>query len=71
MTVSQMRARIAEVYTGKGWKRKVDNMPEYQVIAVYHSFLRSGKFEKKNQTTTAKRPATDVRKPVEQIKIPI
>lgn len=71
MTVSQMRARIAEVYAGKAWRLKVDNMPEYQVIAVYHSFKESGKFEKKTQTKPAQRPATDVRRPVEQLKINI
>ena len=50
MTVSQMRARITEVYAGKSWKQKVDNMSEGQVIAVYHSFLNSGKFNNKPQT---------------------
>ena len=49
MTVSQMRSAISNVYSGKGWKEKVSNMPECQVIAVYYKFLNEGKFNKKSE----------------------
>lgn len=44
MNVSEMRNRIAAVYDGPSWKAKVSRMPEDQVIAIYHSFLKKGKF---------------------------
>jgi len=47
MPIDQMRAAIAEVYSGNKWKRKVEKMYDDQVIAVYNSFLRSGKFDQK------------------------
>lgn len=52
MTVEEMRVAIAKVYKGDGWKRKVHNMPDYQVTAIYFSFLEAGKFDKPKQTTT-------------------
>ena len=44
MSVQQMRAAIYEVYSGRRWKIKVQNMSDAQVIAVYYSFLEKGKF---------------------------
>lgn len=44
MTVQQMRRDIAKVYDGASWKRRVENMPDDQVIAIYYKFLHSGKF---------------------------
>jgi hypothetical protein len=41
-----MREAIAAVYPNNTWKRKVDAMPDYQVIAVYHSFKETGRFDK-------------------------
>lgn len=46
MSVQQMRAAIYDVYPGRKWKIKVQNMPDDQVIAVYYSFLAKGKFDK-------------------------
>jgi hypothetical protein len=40
-----MRDAITTVYSGPKWKRKVANMDDNQVIAVYHKFLREGKFD--------------------------
>jgi hypothetical protein len=40
MSVSNMRAAIAQVYPGQGWKYKVAKMSDQQVIAVYFSFVR-------------------------------
>jgi len=43
MTVESMRREIATKYPGEGWKKKVKNMHESQVIAVYHKFLKEDK----------------------------
>lgn len=45
MTAQQMREKIAKVYKGPQWQRKVDCMDDSQVIAIYHSFLNKGKFD--------------------------
>ena len=47
MTVNQMRHDISKVYSGVKWKRKVENMSDNQVIAVYYKFERSGKFSER------------------------
>jgi len=47
MSVNQMRAAIADVYSGKKWQRKVEKMHDDQVVAVYNNFLRTGKFEQR------------------------
>lgn len=44
MTTEEMRRRISAVYNGLSWKKKVANMPERQVYAIYMSFKKSGKF---------------------------
>lgn len=44
MSTEQMRAAIAEVYSGPRWKRKVANMFDDQVVAVYYKFQREGRF---------------------------
>ena len=45
MNVETMRSEIAKVYTGDGWKKKVKNMPENQVVAVYLNFKKTGMFD--------------------------
>lgn len=45
MSVDQMREAILEVYPNSTWRRKVDKMPDEQVIAIYMSFLNNGRFE--------------------------
>lgn len=50
MSISQMREAIAKVYEGIRWKARVSKMAENQVIAIYRSFQKSGKFEKKKET---------------------
>lgn len=61
MTVDQMRDAIAEVYGGNKWKKKVSKMDDNQVIAVYYSFLNSGKFdEKPSKKQPKKRNANEV-----------
>lgn len=44
MTVQQMRNKIISVYEGMAWRRRVENMPDDQVIAIYYRFLEDGKF---------------------------
>ena len=50
MNVETMRREIAKAYTGDAWKRKVKNMPENQVVAVYHNFQKTGRFETNSAT---------------------
>ena len=79
MSVQQMRAAIYEVYPGRSWKEKVNNMSDAQVIAVYYSFLETGKFDRKpaakepKNYVTEKGTDTDVFKPFigEQIRLDI
>ncbi len=35
MTVEQMRAEVAKLYTGESWKKKVSSMSDGQIIAIY------------------------------------
>ena len=35
MSMDQMRAAVAALYPGKGWKEKVARMPEGQILAIY------------------------------------
>ena len=73
MTIYQMRAAIASVYSGEKWKKRVHNMPEDQIIAIYYSSLANGRFDSKLKSCKAvKRSCTDEHfKPVEQLKINI
>lgn len=54
MELWRMREEIAKVYSSQSWKQRVDRMSENQVIAVYHSFLEQGKFEKARRERTRK-----------------
>ena len=42
MTVSGMREHISEVYDADKWHRKVREMPDCQVIAIYHTMVERG-----------------------------
>lgn len=35
MTIEQMRAEVARLYSGLGWKGKVAKMSESQILAIY------------------------------------
>lgn len=52
--LEQKRFAISEVYPGAGWKQKCMYMPAQQVCAIYYSFLKSGRFEKKKRTDKSK-----------------
>ena len=43
MLVSEMRKKIKTVYGNPTWDRKVDNMPDNQVIAIFYNMKESGK----------------------------
>lgn len=47
MSIDQMRAKVKAVYDNDNWKNKVNAMGENQVVAIYYSFLRKGKFDPK------------------------
>lgn len=55
MDIREMRRRISEVYDGLGWKKKVANMPDMQVYAIYKEFEKSGKFRTERQLQALKR----------------
>lgn len=46
ISVDVMRREISKVYKGPAWKEKVRHMADNQVIAVYYSFCKTGKFDK-------------------------
>ena len=47
MPIAQMRNEIALVYPGERWQNRVSRMPENQVVAIYRSFQRTGRFDGK------------------------
>ena len=56
MSVEQMRAKISEVYESDRWHRRVQLMPDNQVIAIYRTMRDRGQFvqrkkSKKNKVT--------------------
>lgn len=40
MSVEQMRNHILMAYSGDNWKKKVNKMPDVQVIAIYHKIIK-------------------------------
>lgn len=49
MTVDKMRCKVAEAYAGPTWRLKVQEMPDKQIIAVYHDMCERGVFEPKKK----------------------
>ena len=47
MKICRMRVAISDVYPGEAWKKRVDNMLDDQVLAIYNSFSERGMFNKK------------------------
>ena len=47
MTVEAMRLKIAEVYESDRWRRRVQLMPDNQVIAVYRTMRDRGQFDRR------------------------
>ena len=55
MTIQQMKDAIVAVYETRSWRKKVENMYDDQVIAIYHNFLERGIL---NKTLRKERPIT-------------
>lgn len=49
MTVESMRERIIEVYESDRWRRRVQLMPDNQVIAIYRTMRDRGQLNKKKR----------------------
>lgn len=47
MTVESMRAKIGEVYDSDRWRRRVQLMPDNQVIAVYRTMRDRGQLDRR------------------------
>lgn len=45
LAISQMREKIAEVYSSDQWKQRVKRMPNDQVIAIYYRMLQDGRIK--------------------------
>lgn len=45
-SVDYMREDISKVYNSPVWRERVKRMPDRQVIAIYHSFCETGRFNK-------------------------
>ena len=46
METVQMRRKIISVYPDSmRWSNRVMNMPDKQVLAIYYSFLKTGRFD--------------------------
>lgn len=43
MSVVNMREWVKSAYPGDKWRKKVENMSDSQIVAVYYNLLRSGK----------------------------
>lgn len=46
MSIEQMRVEIVKVYPGTKWRKRVERMPDDQVLAIYKSFERTGKLKR-------------------------
>lgn len=40
-----MRQAVMDAYGGTNWKKRVRQMPEHQIIAVYYSLKKQGKIK--------------------------
>lgn len=56
MNLEYMREQIMAVYPGNRWAERCKAMGARQVVAIYHSFLNSGKFNKKLNPDTKEKP---------------
>lgn len=54
MTLEKMRAKIGEVYESDRWRRKVQLMPDNQVIAIYRTMRDRGQFLPRNKKKKSK-----------------
>ena len=54
MTTDQMRSALVESYPGPRWKRRVQEMPEMQVLAAYKRLERQGELRKHDRYSSGK-----------------
>lgn len=47
--IRMARGVVAEMYDGRGWKRKVDKMPDAQVLAIYRRHEEKKEAESKSE----------------------
>ena len=40
-----MRDWVKSAYPGQNWKNKVNNMPDPQIVALYHNLIKRGKIK--------------------------
>ena len=59
MTIQQMKDAILDVYDTKSWRKKVANMYDDQVIAIYYNFSQRGIL---NKVLRRERPDTSAAK---------
>ena len=43
MTIEQMRAEVANLYPGANWAKRVREMSERQILAIYNRQVLNGK----------------------------
>lgn len=60
MTDAQKRQYVANLYRGKGWKRRVEKMSEDRITAIYLSHQRDG--SRPAHTETEEEPHLDLPK---------
>lgn len=58
MTSDEMREKLADLYPGMSWRLKCQTMPERQVVAIFKSLEKRGKFLKKPEKKK-RDPATE------------
>lgn len=55
MSVDQMREAITKVYDNPTWAYKVRRMADNQVIAIYRTMQKTGRFDKKRKEGTLRK----------------
>lgn len=68
--IEEMRHDISKVYLSSGWKKKVANMPDKQVMAIYYNFLERGMFGHVPRPRSSQREL-QIHKPIEPVVEPM
>lgn len=45
MTIEEMKERVIEAYPGEIWRKRVERMQDWQVVAVFKTFQINGKIK--------------------------
>ena len=54
MTVSGMREHVSRAYDADKWRKRVQDMPDRQVIAIYRTMIKRGQLPPKKKKDTLK-----------------